>query len=127
MLSGFAPLRPDGAPPEPYRWSEVLAAWPMEVVRHELTMVRSELSDAVALPLPVELEVRPVEPGQLRAIWQAHATAFLDHPGAERNFYVQLSTAVGASLNPCVGNLCVVTIPAVSLRRANRPRLAISA
>jgi ribosomal protein S18 acetylase RimI-like enzyme len=82
VLSGLAPLRPAGATADTYRWAEVLTSMGMEVVRHELAMLRTDLHDAVALPLPAGTELRPVTGDHLRAIWESHSTAFLDHPGA---------------------------------------------
>ena len=81
VLVGEAMLRPDGAPRGPFRWAEVLAGRRMELVRHQFSMVRTDLTDAVALPLPAGVEVRPVTEAHLRSIWEANADAFLDHPG----------------------------------------------
>ena len=81
VLVGDAALRPEGAPPELYRWSEVLASRSMELVRHQLSMVRADMTEAEALPLPDAVEIRPVTEEHLRAIWEAQAEAFLDHPG----------------------------------------------
>ncbi len=81
VLVGEATLRPEGAPTEPYRWAEVLAGQSMELVRHQLAMVRSDLVGAVALSLPAGVEVRPVLDSHLRPIWEAASDAFLDHPG----------------------------------------------
>lgn len=47
-------------------------------------MSRSLLEDLPDAPLPEGLEIRPVEPEHLRAIWEADAEAFLDHWGARR-------------------------------------------
>ena len=45
-------------------------------------MSRSILGELPDSPLPAGLEVRPVEPEHLRAIWEADADAFRDHWGA---------------------------------------------
>ena len=42
-------------------------------------MVRPSLADVPALALPAGVAVRPVEPGDLRAIWEADVEAFRDH------------------------------------------------
>jgi ribosomal protein S18 acetylase RimI-like enzyme len=42
-------------------------------------MVRSNLRDIPAAPLPDGLEVRPVDEAQLRTIWEADVEAFRDH------------------------------------------------
>lgn len=81
VLVGEAMLPPDGAPNAAFRWADVLTARSMDLVRHQLSMVRVDLAEAVALPLPDGVELRPVEDRHLRAIWEAAADAFLDHPG----------------------------------------------
>jgi ribosomal protein S18 acetylase RimI-like enzyme len=45
-------------------------------------MVRPDLENIPDAPLPEGLEVRPVKPEHLRAIWEAEQEAFLDHWGA---------------------------------------------
>jgi mycothiol synthase len=45
-------------------------------------MSRSILGELPEAPLPEGLEVRPVEPSQLRQIWEADTEAFRDHWGA---------------------------------------------
>ncbi len=47
-------------------------------------MVREHLREIPDVPLPNGLEVRPVRPEHLRAIWEADAEAFADHPGDRR-------------------------------------------
>ena len=47
-------------------------------------MSRSILGDLPEAPLPLGLEVRPVEPEHMRAIWEADAESFLDHWGARQ-------------------------------------------
>jgi ribosomal protein S18 acetylase RimI-like enzyme len=49
----------------PYSWSAV--------------MVRATLADVPDLDLPAGVAVRPVEPGDLRPIWEADVEAFRDH------------------------------------------------
>lgn len=51
------------------------------VVRHFLEMRRANLDDIEDFPLPPGFEVRPVEPGHLRAIFDAHMGALQDHWG----------------------------------------------
>ena len=45
------------------------------------TMVRPTLDDITEFPLPPGLEIRPVQPGHLRKIWDAHLRAFQTHWG----------------------------------------------
>jgi ribosomal protein S18 acetylase RimI-like enzyme len=52
------------------------------VVRRGYEMVRPDLEDIPDVPLPAGLEVRPVLPEHLRAIWEADVEAFRDHWGA---------------------------------------------
>jgi ribosomal protein S18 acetylase RimI-like enzyme len=47
-------------------------------------MARSITSELPEAPLPEGLEIRPVEPGHLRQIWEADAEAFRDHWGARQ-------------------------------------------
>ncbi len=51
-------------------------------VRYFFEMVRPNLDDIPDAPLPPGLEVRPVKPEHLRAIWAADVEAFRDHWGA---------------------------------------------
>jgi ribosomal protein S18 acetylase RimI-like enzyme len=44
-------------------------------------MVRHDLENIPDLPLPGGVEVRPVESGQMRMIWEASNEAFRDHWG----------------------------------------------
>jgi mycothiol synthase len=48
--------------------------------RHGFEMLRRVADPVGDHPLPEGLEVRPVEPSQHRAIWDADVEAFLDHP-----------------------------------------------
>ena len=50
-------------------------------IRYGFMMVRPNLDDVPDLPLPEGLEVRPVRPEDLRAIWEADDEAFRDHWG----------------------------------------------
>ena len=58
--------------------AELLEAHGYQPVRHFYTMVRPTLDDIPDFPLPEGLEVRPVLPGQYRAIWDADVEAFRD-------------------------------------------------
>ena len=51
-------------------------------VTYGAEMSRSITEDLPSAPLPAGLEVRPVEPHHLRAIWEADVEAFRDHWGA---------------------------------------------
>ncbi|MFH0751457.1 MAG: GNAT family N-acetyltransferase [Chloroflexota bacterium] len=51
-------------------------------VRFFFTMVRPTLDDIPDLPLPPGVEVRPVRPEHLRAIWEAEVAHFSGHWGA---------------------------------------------
>jgi mycothiol synthase len=51
-------------------------------VRYNYLMVRPTLDDIPDLPLPDRVEVRPVKPEHMRAIWEANVEAFRDHWGA---------------------------------------------
>ena len=59
-------------------------------IRYGFMMVRPNLDDVPDLPLPEGLEVRPVRPEDIRAIWEADDEAFRDHwghrPGTEEDF-----------------------------------------
>ena len=52
-----------------------------EPVRHYVEMVRPIDAPLPHAPMPAGLEVRPVEPGQVRAIWEAMWEARRDHWG----------------------------------------------
>ena len=52
------------------------------VVRRGYEMVRPHLDAIPDVPIPPGLEVRPVRPEHLRAIWEADVEAFRDHWGA---------------------------------------------
>jgi mycothiol synthase len=51
-------------------------------IRYGYHMLRPDLENIPDAPLPGGLEVRPVKPEHLHAIWEAEAEAFLDHWGA---------------------------------------------
>jgi mycothiol synthase len=53
-----------------------------EPVRYGFQMVRPTLDDLPDAPLPEGLEIRPVQPDQLRQIFDAEVEAFRDHWGA---------------------------------------------
>lgn len=59
----------------------LLRARGYEPVRHSFSMVRPGLDDLPDAPLPDGLEIREVEPGHMRAIWEADQEAFRDHWG----------------------------------------------
>ena len=50
-------------------------------VRFSYDMVRPNLDNIPDAPLPEGIEVRPVQPEQYRAIWEAEGEAFKDHWG----------------------------------------------
>ncbi len=50
-------------------------------VRYEFLMVRPDLEDQPGAPLPEGIEIRPVRPEHMRAIWEADQEAFADHWG----------------------------------------------
>jgi mycothiol synthase len=52
-----------------------------KAVRYGFNMVRPDLENIPNCPLPEGLEVRPVEIGHLRKIWEASNEAFKDHWG----------------------------------------------
>jgi ribosomal protein S18 acetylase RimI-like enzyme len=60
---------------------QLLAAEGYSPVRYSFEMARPHLDDIPDFSLPSGLEVRPVMPEQIRAIWEAHDTAFRDHWG----------------------------------------------
>ncbi len=49
--------------------------------RYAYEMVRPDLENIPDLPLPTGVEIRPVEPGHMRLIWEASNEAFRDHWG----------------------------------------------
>lgn len=53
--------------------------------RFFFAMVRPTLHDIPDMPLPAGVEVRPVQPEQLRAIWAAEVAAFQGHWGASES------------------------------------------
>jgi GNAT superfamily N-acetyltransferase len=53
-----------------------------EPVRYEFHMETPDLNHIPEVPMPEGLEIRPVKPEHLHAIWEANAEAFLDHWGA---------------------------------------------
>jgi mycothiol synthase len=60
---------------------EALESEGYEAVRYDYAMVRPDLENVPDLPLPEGIEVRPVQPEHLRAIWEAEVEAFRDHWG----------------------------------------------
>jgi ribosomal protein S18 acetylase RimI-like enzyme len=62
--------------------AQALFAWAgYERVRHYIMMTRPTSLALPEAPLPEDLEVRPVEPGQVRAVWEAMWEARRDHWG----------------------------------------------
>lgn len=59
----------------------VLEAAGYRATRFGASMVRPDLLDVPDLPLPEGVEVRPVEPGHLRAIWESASAAFAGSHG----------------------------------------------
>jgi ribosomal protein S18 acetylase RimI-like enzyme len=59
----------------------VLRARGYEPIRYGFTMVRPHLEDLPGAPLPDGLEIREVQPDQLRTIFDAEVEAFRDHWG----------------------------------------------
>jgi mycothiol synthase len=77
-----ARLRTHAVHPGPGKRSTGEAAW-LEVLGYaatewEASLVRSNLDDIAERTLPPGVEVRPVTPDQVRAIWEAHWEAFRD-------------------------------------------------
>jgi mycothiol synthase len=68
----------------------LFAASGYDVARTMLLMVRPATAPLDEAPLPEGLEVRPVEPYQFRAIWEARQEAYRDHwgfaPGDEQAY-----------------------------------------
>jgi mycothiol synthase len=59
----------------------LFACFGYEPVRHYIEMVRPIDAPLPAAPMPPSLDVRPVEPGHIRAIWEAKEEALRDHWG----------------------------------------------
>lgn len=62
---------------------ELLTGEGYSIVREGYEMVRPNLSNIPEIPMPDGLEVRPVLPEHLHAIWEAEIEAFMDHWGAD--------------------------------------------
>jgi ribosomal protein S18 acetylase RimI-like enzyme len=62
-------------------WASLLQDEGYRAVRYGFSMVRPDLEEIPGLPLPEGLEVRPVEPEQVMAVWEAAREAFRDHWG----------------------------------------------
>jgi len=62
-------------------WASLLIGEGYEAVRYGFEMVRADLENIPDRRLPVGLEVRPVESGQVPVIWAAVKEAFRDHWG----------------------------------------------
>lgn len=61
--------------------AELLRRSGYEVVRWFFDMVRPTLDEVAGVPMPDGLELRPVTPDQLPALWRANREAFRDHWG----------------------------------------------
>ncbi len=64
---------PGKAPTEEAAWLEAMG---YEATEWEAFLVRPNLEDIPVRRLPEDVEVRPVEPDQVRRIWEAHHEAF---------------------------------------------------
>jgi mycothiol synthase len=62
-------------------FTEALESSGYEAVRYEYEMLRPDMEAISDLAMPEGLEVRPVQPEHLRAIWEAEVEAFRDHWG----------------------------------------------
>jgi mycothiol synthase len=62
-------------------WASLLQDEGYEGVRYGFSMVRPDLEEIPDLPLPEGVEVRPVAPEQVMAVWGAAREAFRDHWG----------------------------------------------
>ncbi len=62
---------------------ELLTGEGYSTVRHAYEMVRPNLESIPEVPMPEGLEVRPVLPEHLRAVWEAEVEAFKDHWGVD--------------------------------------------
>lgn len=65
------------------------------VVSHDVNMVRPTLEDIPHRTLPDGVEIRPVEPDHMRAIWEADTEAFRDHAGATEPTELEWEAFVG--------------------------------
>jgi ribosomal protein S18 acetylase RimI-like enzyme len=63
-------------------WRRVLESAGYEPVRYEFFLLRPDLEDIPALPLPEGVEVRPAQPEHYYRVWKASEEAFQDHWGA---------------------------------------------
>lgn len=64
-----------------HHWQALLEEEGYKPVRYGFSMVRPDLKEIPDLPLPEDVEVRPVPPEQVRAVWLAAREAFRDHWG----------------------------------------------
>jgi ribosomal protein S18 acetylase RimI-like enzyme len=62
-------------------WTALLEGEGYKGVRYGYSMVRPDLENIPDLPLPENVEVRPVEPEHVPLIWEAAKEAFRDHWG----------------------------------------------
>jgi mycothiol synthase len=82
LVTGPARYRADVSHPGPNEQPTGEAAWLERLgyvpTEWAATLVRPHLDDVPDLPLPDGVEVRPVEPDQIRHIWEVHHEAFRD-------------------------------------------------
>ena len=62
-------------------WESLLLSEGYDAARHRFGMIRPTLDDIPDLPLPKSLEIRPVQPKQIRLVWNAAKEAFQDALG----------------------------------------------
>ena len=62
-------------------WEALLLSGGYEAIRHRFGMIRPNLDHIPDLMLAGGLEIRPVQPDQIRPIWDAAKEAFQDAPG----------------------------------------------
>jgi ribosomal protein S18 acetylase RimI-like enzyme len=66
--------------------SALYGAEGFEPYMYDADMVRPDLTDIPAAPLPEGLEVRTPAPDQMRRVWDADREAFRDHPGSSEDY-----------------------------------------
>jgi GNAT superfamily N-acetyltransferase len=59
-------------------WTSLIESEGYKPVRYSFIMVRPDLENIPEIPLPEDLEVRPVKPGDYRKIWEADVEASRD-------------------------------------------------
>ena len=66
--------------------SALYGAEGFEPYLYDADMVRPDLTNIPATPLPEGLEVRTPAPDQMRRVWDADREAFRDHPGSSEDY-----------------------------------------